>query len=212
MRNYGVGSNYLAAVSSESAVATQLRALLRGQIPFVLFVYPCHSPRKKRWFVVLGLSIFHSGTARIAMLHLNVTSLLSQVAADGALGHESVVPGLTPGSTAALSKLFRESALDDVVSQLLQLAFGQPPELSPEIMKARSKMKRLTLVQAHVLQLLAQGNSNKQIARVLGRSANTIKIHVSNILKKLQVRSRTEAALVGSLAAAPAPMRRKHRQ
>jgi DNA-binding CsgD family transcriptional regulator len=44
-----------------------------------------------------------------------------------------------------------------------------------------------------VLQLLAAGNSNKEIARHLGVSPNTIKTHVSRLFEKLRARRRTEA-------------------
>jgi len=46
-----------------------------------------------------------------------------------------------------------------------------------------------------VLRLLAQGHSNKQIARRLHNTDQTIKSHVSRILSKLGVQSRTQATL-----------------
>jgi two-component system, NarL family, response regulator DevR len=55
----------------------------------------------------------------------------------------------------------------------------------------------LTEKEREVLVLLGQGMTNKEIAARLSRSPNTIKIHVSHILEKLNLRSRTEAALTG---------------
>jgi DNA-binding NarL/FixJ family response regulator len=46
-----------------------------------------------------------------------------------------------------------------------------------------------------VLQLVAQGQSNKEIARSLNNTEQTIKTHVSRILAKLRVQSRTQATL-----------------
>lgn len=55
----------------------------------------------------------------------------------------------------------------------------------------------LTEQQRRVLALLAQGQSNKQISRVLGISANTTKFHVAALLRRLGVGTRTEAVAVG---------------
>ncbi|MBX3060356.1 MAG: response regulator transcription factor, partial [Anaerolineae bacterium] len=49
--------------------------------------------------------------------------------------------------------------------------------------------------ETEVLRLLAQGMSNKEIAQTLTVGEKTVKTHVSNILSKLNVPSRTQAAL-----------------
>ena len=54
----------------------------------------------------------------------------------------------------------------------------------------------LTARELEVLQLLAQGFSNKLIARMLGIGLGTVKSHVRPILEKLHAASRTEAAAV----------------
>jgi DNA-binding NarL/FixJ family response regulator len=46
-----------------------------------------------------------------------------------------------------------------------------------------------------VLTLLAQGRSNKEIARQLDVSPNTVKTHVANLFEKLEAKRRTEAIL-----------------
>jgi two-component system nitrate/nitrite response regulator NarL len=46
-----------------------------------------------------------------------------------------------------------------------------------------------------VLQLMAKGLSNKEIAQTLSVTVRTVDFHVSNILKKLEVTSRVEAAV-----------------
>lgn len=53
----------------------------------------------------------------------------------------------------------------------------------------------LTARESEVLALVAQGASNSDIARELGLSVKTVQNHVSNLLAKLQVRDRTQAAL-----------------
>jgi DNA-binding NarL/FixJ family response regulator len=46
-----------------------------------------------------------------------------------------------------------------------------------------------------VLQLLAGGRSNKEIASILNVSPNTVKTHIANLFEKLEVKRRTEAIL-----------------
>jgi two-component system, NarL family, nitrate/nitrite response regulator NarL len=53
----------------------------------------------------------------------------------------------------------------------------------------------LTAREREVLALVAEGMANKQIARELGISVRTVTVHVSNVLRKIEVSSRTEAAL-----------------
>jgi len=52
----------------------------------------------------------------------------------------------------------------------------------------------LTPRELEVLRLVAQGRTNREIAEVLFISAKTVSVHVSNILAKLQVPTRGEAA------------------
>ncbi|MGI8577595.1 MAG: response regulator transcription factor [Nocardioidaceae bacterium] len=56
--------------------------------------------------------------------------------------------------------------------------------------------RQLTPREQEILELVAQGRSNGEIARLLFISAKTVSVHVSNILAKLGARGRTEAAAV----------------
>jgi DNA-binding NarL/FixJ family response regulator len=53
----------------------------------------------------------------------------------------------------------------------------------------------LTLREREILMVLSRGKSNKEIASRLSISDQTVKIHLKNILKKLQIHNRTQAAL-----------------
>ncbi len=74
----------------------------------------------------------------------------------------------------------------------------------------------LTAREREVLDLLADGASNRHIARALGVSLKTVQNHVSRILDKLQAADRTEVALraqgISARGLAPAPPRRNPRR
>ena len=53
----------------------------------------------------------------------------------------------------------------------------------------------LTERETQILQLLSSGDSNKAIARSLGTAESTVKVHLKNILRKINARNRTQAAL-----------------
>lgn len=85
-----------------------------------------------------------------------------------------------------------------------------PPELPPRALdetdaasELPGRLARLTPQQFRVLGLLAEGLLNKQIADRLAVSEATIKAHVTAILRKLGVYSRTQAALALRDAALP---------
>ncbi len=61
--------------------------------------------------------------------------------------------------------------------------------------QARVPVPRLTERELEVLKLVARGMANKEIARALFISENTVKNHVRNILEKLQLHSRMEAVM-----------------
>lgn len=71
-----------------------------------------------------------------------------------------------------------------------RVATGIPARSIPEI-----DIEPLTARETEVLELVAAGLSNKQIAEELGISAHTVKFHVNAILGKLDVHSRTEAVV-----------------
>ena len=73
---------------------------------------------------------------------------------------------------------------------------GQPPELQPTGELPQAVPDSLTQRQIDVLRLLADGMTNKHIARELGLSENTVKIHVTAILRALRLNNRTQAGIV----------------
>jgi len=80
--------------------------------------------------------------------------------------------------------------MSEAVTQALATAIRRPQQSS-----VADKMSSLTTREAEVLQFIAQGLSNKHIARQLDISDGTVKVHVKHMLKKLGLRSRVEAAV-----------------
>src|SRR5690606_10404863 len=79
------------------------------------------------------------------------------------------------------------------------------PEQDSEVADLIARLRTLTPQQSRVLSMLAEGLLNKQIAYELGVSEATIKAHVSAILLKLNVDSRTQAVIqLGKIGAAQA--------
>ncbi len=60
----------------------------------------------------------------------------------------------------------------------------------------RNKLASLTKREAQILQEVAKGHSNKEISDNLHISEGTVKVHVKSLLKKLQIKSRVEAAVL----------------
>ena len=79
-----------------------------------------------------------------------------------------------------------------VAPQLLARLFNEAP-FADELFKASAGRARLTRRELEVLAAMADGASNKAIARRLGISFHTAKFHVAAILAKLDADSRTEA-------------------
>ena len=70
-----------------------------------------------------------------------------------------------------------------------------PKTVSPTFERNDAAMKSLGVTERElgVLELLAAGRSNKEIARALDISPNTVKTHIANLFQKLEVERRTQA-------------------
>lgn len=89
----------------------------------------------------------------------------------------------------AIHDVYRgESSLHPAIARKVIDELLQPPDLPPT-------EDPLTEREVEVLRHVAQGNSNQEIARELNIKEGTVRIHVGNILGKLQLANRTQAAL-----------------
>ena len=139
--------------------------------------------------------------------HLRQTGLRMPIAMLTTSSNEQdLVEALRSG---AQGYLIKDMEPDDLVLALRDIVAGKTvvaPDLAPVLAKvvqgesviARdpSPFSELTPRESEILVLLAEGLSNKAIARNLGISDGTVKLHVKAILRKLGVHSRVEAAVI----------------
>jgi len=112
-------------------------------------------------------------------------------------GDEDVHRGLLAGASAYLLK---QSGLDEVLLCVRQVAANRrylAPGLA-EKLAGRVNANRLSRRELEILAHLSAGMSNKMIARTENIGVGTVKYHVNNILSKLNVSCRTEAACVAA--------------
>lgn len=107
-------------------------------------------------------------------------------------GDEDIHRALMAG---ACGYLLKDSTRDSLIPALRAVAAGQrwiPQEVAKRL-ATRKMFTDLTPREVEVLQQLAKGLANKEIADVFGISEHTVKDHLKSILGKLRVADRTEA-------------------
>jgi DNA-binding NarL/FixJ family response regulator len=120
------------------------------------------------------------------------------VALTSVLEDSIVVAAIRAG---AIGYLLKDTEADELIRAIKAAASGQV-QLSPKAaerlvreVRAPENPEKLTTRETEVLRLLAEGKANKEIASSLYIGETTVKSHVSNILMKLGLTSRTQAAL-----------------
>jgi two-component system, NarL family, response regulator LiaR len=114
---------------------------------------------------------------------------------------EHLVRAIDAGAT---SYLLKSAGADEVIASVRGAANGSAT-LSPELLArlnralraapAADPLRPLSTREREVLQLIARGCSNRQIAHQLDIGEQTVKTHVSSILTKLDLRDRVQAAI-----------------
>ncbi len=108
------------------------------------------------------------------------------------------------GASGFIPKRFGVDTLRDAIMKVLGGDVWVPADTDlssstdPEMARLRDRLVTLTPQQVRVLMMLSEGLLNKQIAYELGVSEATIKAHVSAILQKLGVESRTQAVIAAA--------------
>lgn len=104
----------------------------------------------------------------------------------------------------AMGYLLKDVSPEDLVQSIQSVALDRlslPPDFLVKLVQAGSKPggeqggDELTERERDVLKCIAQGFSNKQIAKRLSVSPTTVRTHVSNLLRKLEMENRTQLAI-----------------
>ena len=120
----------------------------------------------------------------------------------GLSSNDKVMPALNAG---AIGYILKNAEKDDLLQAIHQVARGEAwlhPSIVGHVLKQISGaeeqeglVEKLTEREMDVLKFMAHGYSNQEIARLLVVSSATVHSHVSRILAKLQVSSRTQAVI-----------------
>jgi DNA-binding NarL/FixJ family response regulator len=120
------------------------------------------------------------------------------IALTSVLEDSTVVNAIRAG---AIGYLLKDTEADELIRAIKAAVLGQV-QLSPKAaerlmreIRSPESPEKLTERETEVLRLLAEGKANREIAAELYIGETTVKTHVSNILQKLGVPSRTQAAL-----------------
>jgi DNA-binding NarL/FixJ family response regulator len=111
-------------------------------------------------------------------------------------GEEDIFRALEAGAAAYLLK---DALSGDLIRMIREVYAGRGPIVPPEVkarLTERSTHPKLTPRERQVLELMAIGMRNREIGESLGIVEETVEVHVTNILTKLDVRDRTAAAHV----------------
>ena len=116
--------------------------------------------------------------------------------------HRTVVPAIRAGARGYVSKDVEPSALAAAIRAVAAGHVLLGPEVASALLSPNASQgsgdgadPQLTAREREVLDLIARGRSNREIARALTVSEKTVKTHVSSVLMKLGVADRTQAAL-----------------
>ncbi len=141
-----------------------------------------------------GLIFLRGQYPTIPIIVVSGSEDLDTIRRSVSLGASGFIP---KSSDTATIKSAINSVLDGGVWVPDQAAIDNDTE-DDELLEIASRLSTLTPQQMRVLMMLKEGLLNKQIAYELNVSEATVKAHVSAILQKLDVNSRTQAVIVAS--------------
>ncbi|RAI42456.1 PAS and helix-turn-helix domain-containing protein [Rhodoplanes roseus] len=213
----GRGLNYLSLCPPDRA--RQLEALIEGHCDLVTSVYPCQSSRDTRWMLLVATPLAEARPCGVTLLHFNLSGLLPlDPGRDGLRALHS--PDAVPAPTLAAIVHTIEETIARSMGAAAAVpagaaigngngngngrghgngdAHGERRSDEPGGSEPVSIVDQLPKRQRQVFGLLGEGRSNGEIAQALGISANTAKLHVAAVLRRLGLDNRMQAVALAA--------------
>ncbi|MEQ1713124.1 MAG: response regulator transcription factor [Hyphomicrobium sp.] len=165
------------------------RAVIAKEGPFDLVLLDLTMPGTRGFEGLLELRTHHPKLPIVIVSALDDPQIIHQ--------------GMTYGAAGFIPKSVRKGELADAIQTVMNGCVYLPKDYAPPQARTErdghasftTRLGTLTPQQLRVLMMLRQGKLNKQIAFELDVGETTVKAHVSEILRKLNVASRTQAVI-----------------
>jgi DNA-binding NarL/FixJ family response regulator len=183
-----IQSAYPEAETVEASSIAAAREALAGDQPFDLLLLDLQMPGTRGF----------DGLIELRATRPKQPILVVSAHEDPRIIHEAMTCGAAGYISKSVKKHDLAEAIQDVMAGLVVLPKGYTPPTADAPSRdtdLAARVSSLTRQQLRVLQMVRQGMLNKQIAHELGVGETTIKAHVSEIMRKLNVVSRTQAVI-----------------
>lgn len=188
---HAIAGAYPAATVVEANSLSTARKTLQNEGPFDLVLLDLSMPDVRGFDGLIELRTSFPRQPIVIVSALEDPRIIHEVMEIGAAGFIAK----------SVRRPLLEKAISDVMAGLVTLpeSYSPPPESRmPRDKELTQRVASLTPQQLRVLAMLRQGMLNKQIAFELDVGETTVKAHVSEVLRKLNVASRTQAVIEAS--------------
>ena len=181
-----------AAEVAEAARFEQIAPQLEGPDPTDLIILDLHMPGMSGF---IGLMMLRSEHPAIPVLVVSASE-----------DHATIQRAIDCGASGFVPKSAPNTEIGEAIRAVLDGDIWMPTvEEVAEPGESEPRIASLTPKELRVLAGIAEGKLNKQIAYEMAISEKTVKAHVTTILRKLGVLTRTQAAVIASQLALTAP-------
>jgi DNA-binding NarL/FixJ family response regulator len=154
--------------------------------------------------MVLDLGL-KDGSGLAALPRVLATSPGTRVVVLSGYGLEHSLPALRSGARGFVSKDTASSSLLKAIRAVLRGEIWAPRQATGRLVselleRGSSPDESLTAREQEVLRLVGEGRRNSEIARALSISDNTVKTHISSLMRKLQIDDRLQLTLYAARA------------